>query len=268
MSKIPIQINSRDNQKLKNVRKIRDGKLEDFIFIEGTRVCEEALRSNLRIRQCFCELEFAQTERGQILIDQLPENCELYELSNSIFQTIADTKSSQGIILIAEKPRGDLEKMEFKDENRKNKLFVFLFEINNPSNLGAILRTAEAAGVSGVIISRNSADLFSQKSIRAALGANFRLPFWTNAEFDEVIEWAAKNNFKTTAADVRAARKYTEIDWNESKLLIFGSEAEGLSAENLGKIAEKIYIPMENEVESLNLAVSCAVILFEWKRNK
>jgi TrmH family RNA methyltransferase len=143
---------------------------------------------------------------------------------------------------------------------------VLLHEINNPANLGAILRTAEAAGVAGIIISQNSADVFSPKSVRASMGACLRLNLWTNAGFEEVLSWSRENNLISTAADINARESYTEIDLSKPRLLIFGSEARGLSAEDFGEIDEQLVIPMENGVESLNLAVSCAVVLFEAKR--
>ena len=141
-------------------------------------------------------------------------------------------------------------------------------EINNPSNLGAILRTTEAAGVAGVIISTNSADAFAAKAVRASMGAAFRIPVWYNAEFYEVLNWAAANNLTVTACDVSAALSYTDIDWKLSRLLVFGSEAHGLDSDDLGKIQEKINIPMANQVESLNLSVSAGIILFEAKRQR
>jgi len=143
---------------------------------------------------------------------------------------------------------------------------LFLSEINNPSNLGAILRTAEAVGVNGVIISENSADAFSAKSARSAMGANFRLTVRENANLKDVLLWAKKKNLVTTAADINTKNAYTQIDWKIPRLLIFGSEAHGLSVEDLKMIEEAIYVPMENGVESLNLAVSCGIILFEAKR--
>ena len=221
----------------------------------------------MKIAECFFDSAFAESERGKLLIEKLTAaRTKMFEVSEQIFASVSDTKTSQGIIVIAEKPFAGKAEIENNLKLKSVKLVIFLSEINNPSNLGAILRTAEAAGVAGVIISKKSADVFSQKSIRAALGANFRLPIWTDADFDETLEWALENKLKTTAADIESAAKHTEIDWKISRLLIFGSEAHGLPPEKLARIEDKIYIAMENNVESLNLAVSCGIILFEAKR--
>jgi len=98
------------------------------------------------------------------------------------------------------------------------------------------------------------------------MGAGLRLNVWSNADFDEILVWAREKNLVSTAADINAEKSYTEIDWQKPRLLVFGSEANGLSAEDFQKIEESLIIPMENGVESLNLAVSCGIILFEAKR--
>jgi len=263
------KITSRDNQKLKHVRKVRDGKIKDAVFVEGVRLGEEVLRSNLTINECFFCDGFTENNRGRELINTISEAAEnISEIEKTIFQTIADTKTSQGIILIVEKPLTTKENFEsrFDGFSPEFPIVLYLSEINNPSNLGAILRTAEAVGVNGVIISENSADAFSAKSARSAMGANFRLTVRENANLKDVLTWAKKKNLVTTAADINTKNAYTQIDWKIPRLLIFGSEAHGLSVEDLKMIEEAIYVPMENGVESLNLAVSCGIILFEAKR--
>ena len=120
----------------------------------------------------------------------------------------------------------------------------------------------------GVIVSPKSADTFSAKAVRASMGAIFRIPVWENADIDQALDWAAMNEFIVTASDVSATTTYSEIDWKLPRLVIFGSEAHGLNSFELEKSKEKIVIPMENGVESLNLAVSAGIILFEAKRQR
>lgn len=264
-------ITSRDNQKLKIARRVRDGKLSDAVFVEGVRHAEEVLRSQAKITECFYEENFPGNERTKKLtaeISHVAENTSIVE--SRIFSSITETNTSQGIVLIVEKPETTEENFERKVNQNSpvNSPVIFLSEINNPSNLGAILRTAEAAGASGIIISEKSASAFSPKATRASLGANLRLPIWENARFDRVLNWASQRKAITTAADVNARKKYTEIDWKQPRLIIFGSEAHGLSENARANIEELIYIPMENDVESLNLAVSCGIILFEAQRQR
>ena len=263
------RITSRDNRRLINARKVRDGKVRDLIFIEGKRLVEEAMRSNIQIDECFVTDKFAASETGTELLDALvrkPSRCA--QMTDSIFGSIADTDHSQGIILLGKRPKSNTPAIEARLSATGNRMrmVIFFSEANNPSNLGAILRTAEAAGVCGVVVSRNSADAFSPKALRAAMGSSFRLPVWENAEFDEVIAWAAEGKLTITAADTKARRVFTDADWKQPRLLVLGSEAHGLSDSELERIDEKVRIPMENQVESLNLAVSAGIILFEAKR--
>lgn len=262
-------IASRENQKLKYARKLRAGKINDAVFVEGVRQCEEALRSNQRIVECFIDENFGSSERAALILRKISEKKGIIsKVDQKIFHTLADTKNSQGIILIIEKPKTDKGNFEQKLALKPIQLVIYLSEINNPSNLGAILRTAEAAGVSGLIVSNESSDAFSPKATRSALGANLRLPIWEKVGFTQVLSWAKDKKLVTTAADTGGAKIYSEIDWKTPRLLIFGSEAHGLSDAEKREIEDIIFIPMENNVESLNLAVSCGVILFEAGRQR
>ncbi len=261
-----LKITSRDNPKIKQARKVRDGLIDDLIFVEGLRLAEEISRSGLVISDVFYTTNFAQTERGEKFL-QTVETSNLTEVSDKIFDSLADTKNSQGIIVICEKPETDQNIIEVNlAKSSKFPLLVLLHQINNPANLGAILRTCEAVGAAGVITTKNSADAFSPKALRGAMGASLRLSMWTNADFYDVLDWARTNTFTSVCADVNATKSYLEIDWKKPRLLVFGSEAHGLSAEEFKEIDESLLIPMENSVESLNLAVAAGVILFETKR--
>lgn len=266
-----LKITSRDNQRLKQARKVRDAKIENLIFVEGWRLCREVLRSNLRIDEVFFSESFTKNERGKDFLAKFSaRNIAAAEVSDKVFNSLADTKTSPGIVLISQKPPAEKSIVETSlRENRHNfPLVVLLHQINNPSNLGAILRSCEAVNAAGVILTKGSADAFSPKALRGAAGASFRLPIWKRADFFEVLNWAKEKNLIPVCADIKAEKSYLEIDWKKPRLLIFGSEAHGLNAEERAEIEESLVIPMENNVESLNLAVSCGVILFEAKKVK
>lgn len=261
-----LKITSRDNQRLKRARQVRDGSIADSIFVEGLRLAEEVFRSHLKISDVFFTANFAASERGQALLQKF-ENSDLAEVTDKIFDTLSDTKTAQGIVVVCEKPATgqDFIEPDFT-ASEKLPLVVLLHRINNPSNLGAILRTCEAVNVAGVITTKNSADVFSPKALRGAMGASLRLPIWAGADFEEVLNWAKGKNLASVCADVNADKSYLETAWKKPHLLIFGSEAHGLKDDERAQIDESLLIPMENKVESLNLAVSCGVILFEAKR--
>jgi TrmH family RNA methyltransferase len=263
------KITSRDNPKLKHARRVRDGKAADEIFVEGVRLAEEALSSDTVINSVLISSNFGKNTRDAQLVRALENRgSALYEVDERLLRSIADTKNSQGVLLLCRRPDTSFSRFEQRDPKRARGLTIFLSRVNNPANLGAILRTAEAAGVSGVIVSRNSTDAFSPRSLRASMGSALRLSIWEDAAFDDVTGWAREHGLITTAADIGADLDYAALDWNRLRLLVFGSEAEGLSSSELAEIDEQIRIPMENGVESLNLAVSCGVILFEAKRQR
>lgn len=259
-------ITSRDNAKVKFARRVRDGKEYDAIFIEGVRLAEEALRSDVQITEVFITPGFVSDQRRSELLDEIMRReIAATEVSAGVFESIADTENSQAIVMIAARPANGVTAIE-ANLRGNGRAVLFLFEINNPANLGAIMRTAEAAGVAGVVVSSGSADAFSPKALRAAMGSNLRLPIWQDANLEAVLEWGRENGLISTAADINAKMSYTDIDWKKPRLLVFGSEAHGLDKDTLAKVEELTFIPMQSGVESLNLAVSAGIILFEARR--
>ena len=260
-----VKILSRDNPRLKNARRIRDGKIHDRIFIEGARLVAEALSSRIAIDQAF-----VSAEDGSEFADLLTDAgvTRIYELSDPVFQSIADTVTSQGVVVIAERSGGNESAIEVRLSSATVPLVVFLTRINNPSNLGAVIRTAEAAGVAGVIVSTESADAFSPKALRSSMGSAFRLPIWQGVSFENALAWARANGLRTVAADVDADKSHVDFDWTARRMLVLGSEAHGLSNDERRRVDDVIKIQMEREVESLNLAVATGVILFEARRQQ
>ncbi len=249
-------ITSKENSRVKHAKLVREGRVRDEIFVEGLRLCEEVLKAKIEVVDVLFTADIIETKRGNVLIAHFNDATEV---SDKLFATISDTKNPQGICIIAKRPKTGL-----KPENR---LIVVLHQLNNPSNVGAILRTCEAAGVSGVILTKGTADAFSAKTLRGSMGASLRLPLLEKVDFQEVIELCRERNLKTVCADIRAEKSYTEIDWTIPHTLIVGAEANGLTEIERNMCDESLKIPMDTPVESLNVAVACGVILFEAKKS-
>lgn len=259
------KILSRDNRRLAAVRKVRDGVDRDRMFVEGKRLAWEAINSGISIDEAYLQFGFPDTK----LVEAILHNARFVaEVPEKIFKTIKDTDDSQGVILIAKKPTPacSFSSIRISADTCKLPLLVYLKEPNNPSNLGAIIRTSEAAGVAGIVVSPRSADAYSPKALRASMGSSFRMDVWTGVEFDQLVSWARTEGIRLVATSPRSARSHTEIDWTCPTALVFGSEAHGLSDNELGEAAELVTIEIEDSVESLNLAVSVGVILFEARR--
>ena len=247
-------ITSRDNGRLMAARRVRDGRDKFRIFIEGRRLAEEAVKSGLAITECFLSEDYDDST----LVSSI--KAPLFRMPERIFKSIADTDTPQGIILVAERPTT----RSFRKTDLP--LTIFLNEVNNPSNLGAILRTAEAAGVGHVVLSKGSTDPYAAKSLRASMGSAFRLSIEEGESLAEAAAVTRERGGIVTGVDIHGTGNHIEIDWAKPRMLVFGSEAHGFGDEEISLLDETIRIPMAPEVESLNLAVSAGIILFEARR--
>ncbi len=260
-------ITSRDNQLARRARAVREGRVQGQIFIEGLRLSVEAARAALAIDCIVCTEKFAADERGAKLFPLLGKASERVSLvSEGVFASLSDTKAPQGIIILAARPhtgRAALEQKPLKDP-----LFVILHQLNNPSNAGAILRSAEAAGSSGAITTDGTTDIFSPKALRGAMGSSLRLPLWTGATFEEVLHWCRRRGIKTIGSDLRATQTHTEIDWTRPSALVVGAESIGLGPREAAIADERVRIPMRPPVESLNVAVATSILLYEAARQR
>lgn len=260
-------INSRDNSLLRRARAVRDGKIDDLIFVEGLRLCEEALSSGLPIEAVIFSEEIARKEKAAHLLRELSHVCDpVVSVTEKLLESISYTKTPQGIVLLATRPPSD--EANFESKQTTSPLLVVLHEINNPVNVGAILRTAEAAGATGAITTEHSSDPFSPKSLRGAMGAAFRLPVWAGTAYGEVLSWCARHEIETVCADIKGAQLYTDLDWTTARALIMGPESTGLTAEEVASAQKVVTIPMLGKVESLNVGVAAAILLYEAARQR
>jgi TrmH family RNA methyltransferase len=256
---------SRDNERVRHARAVRDGRVANEIFLEGTRLSEEALRADIVINSAFYSSKLESDDRGAALLSEIKRaGVTANAVSDNVFDSLSDTSTPQGIVLLAVRPDSDRRRWESVDQT----LLVILHKLNNPANAGAVLRTAEAAGATGIITTAGTVDLFSPKGLRGAMGSAFRLPVWGGAEYAEALSWCRERGIRTVCADVGAERKHTDIDWTIPRALILGSEAHGLSDAEIELADEALKIPMRGSVESLNVAVSAGVILYEAARQR
>ncbi|HVG30296.1 MAG TPA: RNA methyltransferase [Pyrinomonadaceae bacterium] len=262
-------ITSRKNSLALRARAVREGRAgRDLIFVEGVRLCEEAARSGLRVEDVLFTEGVTSDERGAPLLEELRRSSTalLTEVSEGVLESVADTRAPQGIVLLARRPPVGRDAFEGAVGDRP--LLVILHRVNNPSNAGAVLRVAEAAGASGVVATAGTTDLLSPKALRSAMGSSFRLPLWTGASFDEVTGWCRSRSIKIAATDASATRAHTELDWRGAHAVLCGAEGDGLTAREVAAADERIGIPMRAPVESLNVAVALGVVLYEAARQR
>ena len=263
----PEVITSRDNSLLRHTRAVRDGIVQDAIFVEGMRLCEEALTSHMDIHAVIFSEEFARKDKAAELIAKLSTSCDrLVSVSEKLLAYISYSKTPQGIVLLAARPESSEEQLDSKHIDPA--LIVIMHRITNPVNLGAILRTAEATGVTGAIATENATDPFAPKALRGAMGAAFRLPIWYRPKYAEALAWCAKRGIKTVCADLHATASYDQLDWTGPRALILGPETSGLSPAEVAAADDAVRIPMRKPVESLNVSVAAGVLLYEAARQR
>ena len=262
-----MRITSHDNSLLRRARAVRDGKMTELIFVEGLRLCEEALTSRLKIEVVIFSEEIARKERAAAFLQAVGNvGAKLAEVSERLLASISYTKTPQGIVVLASRPSWNRKK--FESAQPEAPLIVIMHGINNPVNVGAILRTAEAAGATGAIATAHTTDPFSPKALRGAMGSAFRLPIWTETNYEDVLVWCARRKIQTVCTDVKGSTLHTEIDWRGPRALIIGPESTGLSTEEVSAAGAAIRIPMQGKVESLNVAVATAIVLYEAARQR
>lgn len=263
----PELITSRENSLLRHVRAVRDGRVEDQVFVEGMRLCEEALTSGLGIHAVVFSDEIARKQKPAELIEKLSSACDrLVCVSETLLKSVSYSKTSQGILLLASRPDSSEEVLTAKQSEPS--LIVVMHRVTNPVNLGAILRTSEATGATGAIATENATDPFSPKALRGAMGAAFRLPIWYRPTYAQVLDWCSRRGIKTICADLNSPKNYTELDWTDPCALILGPETAGLSPAEIAAADEAVKIPMREPVESLNVSVAAGVLLYEAARQR
>lgn len=260
-------ITSRDNSLLRHARAVRDGKERASIYIEGMRLAEEALRSDLKIEAVIVSEELAAKPKAAQLFEELKTAApRVATVSEKLLETISYTKTPQGIVVLAARPSSS--ETDFTSRQPETPLVVVLHRINNPVNVGAIVRTAEAAGATGVISTQTTSDPLSPKSLRGAMGSAFRLPLWFGCTYADALAWSSAHQIQTFCADAHASHDYAAVNWGNSSALIMGPESDGLSEEEILAADVSVRIPMHGPAESLNVAVAAGILLYEAARQR
>lgn len=253
------KITSLQNPKIKNLIKMTKPQFRrssGLIVIEGKRAVREAKKSNLSIKQAFYCPDLSSSALPKI------PGAELFELSKELFQKVAYMEKPDGLIVLAEPRQQSLEDINLP----QNPLVLVLESLEKPGNLGAILRSAYAAKVDLVIVNDLVVDLYNPNVIRASEGLVFGVNLVVSS-VQEAFLFLKEKGIKIYAATTRAEKKYSEVDFSKASALVLGSEASGLSSNWLNLSQEEIKIPMRPEIDSLNVSVSAAIIIFEaWRQ--
>lgn len=255
-----IKIDSPQNEKIKNIVKLRgssqERKKQGLFIIEGRREISLALAGGVEIENLFYCLDY---------VEQKPEIVEekIVEVSEKVFSKISLRENPDGLLAIAKIKELKLENIKLSAKP----LLIILEAVEKPGNLGAILRTADAVGANAVIINDSGTDVYNPNVIRASQGTAFTVPVIVST-INDTVKFCKKNKIKIFAAMPEAKIEYTKVDYTGGSAILLGAEDKGLSQEWLKAADEKIKINMRGKINSLNVSVSAAVILFEALRQR
>ncbi|MFA4942369.1 MAG: RNA methyltransferase [Patescibacteria group bacterium] len=253
-------ISSSHNDRILNIVKLtkpRERSQQGLFIIEGERELELALKNKYQIQELFYSPEISPNNKFS------KHNLITTEVSANIFKKIAYKEKPDGYLALAKIIKKDLKGIKLS----ANPLIIVLEMVEKPGNLGAILRTAYAAKVDAVIITDPQTDIYNPNVVRASMGHLF-----TNqvvvATTPETKEWLKKNKIKSYGTTIKAKKYYHQVSFKSPSAIIMGTESIGLSAEWLKNINNEIKIPMQSGIDSLNVSVSSAIVIYEAKRQR
>lgn len=256
-------ITSKDNENIKSIKKLKERKYRDLnneYIIEGIKILKEAIQEKAVIKKIvICEECLANNIIDEKLLYEIAKYDCLY-VSKKIFEGLTDVSKPQGILAV-------VEKNNKKDINYNEDIIVALDGLQDPGNLGTILRTLDSANLSQVIVSKDTVDAYNPKVVRSTMGAIFRVNIVEAENLKETLKEMKRHKYKVMCTDLTASKNIYEIDYYK-KILVIGNEANGISKELLDMADEKIIIPMLGKTESLNASVATSIIVYEYVRRK
>jgi len=255
-------ITSESNAALKTIRALhkRAGREKEQLFLlEGSHCLIEALKNELELRYVLASQSYLKS--GMEEIKEL-DITEIAVVDDRLFESLATTSSACGVLAAARMPQQDLSSLAHWQPKR----VVVADAIQDPGNLGTLIRTAFAAEFGGMLLLKGSVDHYNPKVVRSAAGALFALPVLSDLRVEQVLSLLKAQNYKIVVCEADGEKVYYEADLSEPVALVLGNEGQGVNPELRQAASECISIPMNPRAESLNVAISGGVILFETLR--
>ncbi|NSW46192.1 MAG: RNA methyltransferase [Bacteroidales bacterium] len=259
-------ISSNQNPKIKLIHELYEskGRKKHKLFIaEGNREIYIALQSGYIPRSIFISQDYAPKASYNLFNDFNIPLSIVFKVEQKLFAKISYRENTEAIIALFEWKKHDLNQFKLSD----NPLFIVVESVEKPGNLGAILRTADAAHVNGVIVCNPVIDLYNPNVVRSSIGCLFSVPI-ALASTSETITWLKQKNIKIYAAALQNAKFYHHYDYGGPTALVFGTEADGLSSEWINQADHIVKIPMLGMIDSLNVSNAVAIMTFEAMRQR
>jgi len=260
-------ITSSQNTVVKELKSLKTKRTRDekgLFFIEGIRFMEEALKENAEFDKIFISEKLADINGGSEILKRINnESYTIYSLPDKLFKEISDTENPQGILATIR-----FRKMSADEIHEDGRFYIILDSLQDPGNMGTIIRTADAAGVSGIIISKGCVDIYNPKVLRSTMGSVFHIPLYHSEDLIKTINKLKKSGCKIYAAHLKGSVNYFEEDMRGRSAIIIGNEANGISDEIAEQADVLVKIPMPGRAESLNASVAASLLMYEVVRQQ
>ena len=257
-------ISSKENEIIKRIKKLKEKKYRDIenrFIVEGIKIVEEAINEKAKIELfVICE---ECVESGTIPKELLYKiaKYECIYVTEKVFELLSDVKSPQGILAVIEK-QNITNEIDYSQD-----IIIALDDIQDPGNLGTILRTIDSSGLTQIILSKNSADSYNPKVVRSTMGAIFRVNIIETENLAQTLKEIQKNKFEIMVTALDTNENIYDIEY-KNKVIVIGNEANGVSKEIQDLADQKVKIPMLGKTESLNASVATAIMIYEYVRGK
>lgn len=247
-------ITSKDNEKIKEIKKLKQKKYrKDRFIVEGIKMIREAIEENVDIKMIVI--------RDGFNVNMNLNNYSVIKTTENVFNELTDVVSPQGIIAVVNKPE------KGKTINEKEDYLIAIDGIQDPGNLGTIIRTADAGNIKQIIVSKDTVDCYSPKVIRSTMGAIYRVKVIEVDNLKEKLEELKEIGFEVVTTEIDGKESFYEINYSK-KIVVIGNEANGVT-EDVRKVSDyKVKIPMIGRTESLNAAVAGGLMIYEYVRQK
>lgn len=255
-------ITSKDNGNIKEIKKLKEKKyrLENKKFIiEGFRFLEEGLKSNFEIDKIVVRESSLEKFKlkFQIYLNNLDEN--IIVLSDNLFKSIASTENSQGVLATV--------KMKAYNYTVEAGMYVLVDKVQDPGNLGTIIRTAHSAGCKGVILTKDTVDLYNEKTLRSTMGSIFNLPIILDDKLT-FTKGLMEKGFNLICSSLQTNLNFYDVNLTHNSIIAVGNEGNGISEEILNMATTKVKIPMLGSTESLNVGIAASIMIYEGVRQR
>lgn len=250
-------IQSLENSTIKEVKKLKEKKYrvkQNQFLIEGFRFVTEALNSDFIVKSIFIDEKQKKRWDSFNIEKILNKHVKVYWTNTSIIKSICDTENPQGIAAVVEGKASELI--------CKEGFYVLVDKVQDPGNLGTIIRTAHASGALGVILTKGTVDVYNEKTLRSTMGSVFKIPIIEDKDFD-VINNLKSKGFKLVVSSLETNNNFYDIDLTDKVIISVGNEGNGVSKEIYNMNDELVKIPMPGNAESLNVAVAASIMMFE-----